>query len=242
MPDPRDLLQLLKFELEFLEKGGYGRSPRAPWRRTRIFEDSPTCPNHALPEKVHPCSECALMELVPEEARARTVPCDHIPLNEAGETIETFYHYATQEELEEALRSWLRRTIQSIEAERAKKAEHPGSSDASPLLAADETARDLTGLRKMSHLFKKCANPLCITPFDPASGGAYFRFELGPEECCSDLAACRGAGTRRVKHFWLCAHCRVVFRLVNQPEVGVMLQLLWPELPEKSEPPKLLPA
>ena len=30
--DERDLLEVLKFELEFLEDGGYGRSPRTPWR------------------------------------------------------------------------------------------------------------------------------------------------------------------------------------------------------------------
>ncbi len=30
--DERDLLEVLKFELEFLEKGGYGRSPKMSWR------------------------------------------------------------------------------------------------------------------------------------------------------------------------------------------------------------------
>ena len=32
--DERDLLDVLKFELDFLEKGGYGRSPRKPWKRS----------------------------------------------------------------------------------------------------------------------------------------------------------------------------------------------------------------
>jgi hypothetical protein len=41
--DERDLLDVLKFELSFLEKGGYGRSPREAWRPVYIFEDSPTC-------------------------------------------------------------------------------------------------------------------------------------------------------------------------------------------------------
>ena len=35
--DERDLLDVLKFELAFLEKGGYGRSPREPWRPRYIF-------------------------------------------------------------------------------------------------------------------------------------------------------------------------------------------------------------
>jgi len=38
--DERDLLEVLKFELKFLEQGGYGRSPRTPWRPQYIFEDS----------------------------------------------------------------------------------------------------------------------------------------------------------------------------------------------------------
>ncbi len=29
--DEREILELLKFELKFLEDGGYGRSPRTPW-------------------------------------------------------------------------------------------------------------------------------------------------------------------------------------------------------------------
>ena len=44
--DDRDVLEALKFELQFLEKGGYGRSPRDPWRAQLIFEDSPTCMNY----------------------------------------------------------------------------------------------------------------------------------------------------------------------------------------------------
>jgi hypothetical protein len=39
------MLELLKFELKFVEDGGYGRSPRTPWRPPYIFEDSPSCPN-----------------------------------------------------------------------------------------------------------------------------------------------------------------------------------------------------
>jgi hypothetical protein len=240
--DDRDLLKVLKAELEFLEKGGYGRSPRTPWRPTRIFEDSPTCLNFALPEKLHPCTECALMDLVPQEARAKTVPCDHIPLNEAGETIDTFYRYSTQEEMENALRTWLRRTIQSIEAERAKNSAEVTGSQPPLFLPASEAPGELAGRRNLSRTFKKCANPLCITPFDPASGGMYFRFELDPDQCCADLNNCIGAGTRRVKHFWLCAHCKMVFKLVNQPGTGVMLQLLWPELPTKNDPKKLTTA
>ncbi len=44
--DDRNILEVLKFELQFLEKGGYGRSPRSPWKPQLIFEDSPSCMNY----------------------------------------------------------------------------------------------------------------------------------------------------------------------------------------------------
>ena len=47
--DDRDILDILKFELSFLEDGGYGRSPHAPWRAPAVFEDSPICPNFCDP-------------------------------------------------------------------------------------------------------------------------------------------------------------------------------------------------
>ncbi len=57
----QDLLDLLKFELKFLENGGYGRSPHTPWRRQLAFEDSPTCPNFrdsARPGPIRAASVC----------------------------------------------------------------------------------------------------------------------------------------------------------------------------------------
>ena len=62
--DERDLLEVLKFELKFLEDGGYGRLPSARWRPQLIFEDSPTCMNFNSQEE-GPCSDCVLMQLVP---------------------------------------------------------------------------------------------------------------------------------------------------------------------------------
>ena len=43
--DDRDVLQVLKAELNFVQKGGYGRSPREPLRAQLVFEDSPSCMN-----------------------------------------------------------------------------------------------------------------------------------------------------------------------------------------------------
>src|SRR2546426_6065234 len=119
--DDRDLLEVLKFELQFLERGGYGRSPRTPWRPQFIFEDSPTCMNYHSPDQPQPCSGCILMQLVPHERRGEKVPCRHIPINEAGDTVNSFYCFGTQEELEESLRAWLRATIRRLADERARE-------------------------------------------------------------------------------------------------------------------------
>jgi hypothetical protein len=86
--DERDLIDVLKFELKFLEDGGYDRLSREPWRPQYIFEDSPTCVNYgSKPEPSH-CSECVLMHLVPPESRKMPMPCRHIRLNAAGETLQ----------------------------------------------------------------------------------------------------------------------------------------------------------
>jgi hypothetical protein len=119
--DNRNLLDVLKFELEFLEQGGYGRLPRESWRARFVFEDSPTCMN--FNSKDHePCSECLLMQLVPEIARKEQTPCVHIPLSPSGETLESLYRTGTQQEIEETLGAWLRSTIRSLAAEKAKEA------------------------------------------------------------------------------------------------------------------------
>ena len=118
--DERDLLDLLKFELKFLEDGGYGRSPHTPWRRPLVFEDSLTCPNFGDPAHTHPCSECLLMEFVPAELKDQVSPCRLIPLTPKGETADYFYRCGTQLELEEALAGWLRDQISQIEEQRER--------------------------------------------------------------------------------------------------------------------------
>ena len=37
--DEHQMLELLKFELKFVEDGGYGRSPRTPWPPPYILGD-----------------------------------------------------------------------------------------------------------------------------------------------------------------------------------------------------------
>ena len=125
--DQRDLLDVLKSELAFLEKGGYGRSPREPQRPQLIFEDSPTCMNYDTKEHPDPCSECILMQLVPPESRGAEIPCRHIPFNAEGETLESLYRYAGQYETEQIYGKWLRATIARLEDEREAHREIPAS-------------------------------------------------------------------------------------------------------------------
>ena len=126
--DKRDILDVLRFELSFLEQGGYGRSVRTPWKPTSIFQDSITCINFNDPGRPHPCNECLLTDFVPAEHQSENVPCHHIPLNREGETVNTMERQYNQLELEETVKSWLRATIQRIEQERAEQAKQQASS------------------------------------------------------------------------------------------------------------------
>jgi len=125
--DKRDILEVLKSELEFLEQGGYGRYVRTPWKPTSIFQDSLSCINFNNPEQPHPCSECLLSDFVPGPATAEKIPCHHIPLNEKGETVKVLEEEKTQADVEEAVKVWLRSTIQRMEQERAAHSEPPAN-------------------------------------------------------------------------------------------------------------------
>ena len=86
-PDDRDILDILRFELRFLEDGGYGRSPHAAWRAPAIFEDSPICPNFCDPARPHPCESCLLEQFVPDGQKKESIPCRFIPLTQEGQTV-----------------------------------------------------------------------------------------------------------------------------------------------------------
>lgn len=117
--DERDKLELLKAELSFIEKGGYGRSVRTPWRPTSVFQDSLSCANYGYPYRAHPCHECVLSDFAPEGARAESIPCHHIPLDAEGQTVEGLESEENQQLLEEKVKAWLRAKIKEIEDERA---------------------------------------------------------------------------------------------------------------------------
>ena len=96
----------LRRELKFLDRGGY--RVLTSWRGPLFFEDSPICTKQS--DGTCP-NTCALFSFVPAEYRDEAVPCRHIPLNAAGETLHTMYSTATIEEIEAAIRIWLLRII-----------------------------------------------------------------------------------------------------------------------------------
>jgi hypothetical protein len=116
--DDRDILEVLHAELDFIEKGAYGRSVRTPWKAKSAFQDSLTCINYTYLKKVHPCSGCHLIDFVPADRRSEETPCHFIPLNESGETLEQLEAGDDQQKLEKALKTWLRVKIREIEAVR----------------------------------------------------------------------------------------------------------------------------
>jgi hypothetical protein len=114
-PAKAQLLEALRRELQFLDRGGYA----APvgWRPALIFEDSPTC--LGKPDADCGGSGCPLLQLVPaqirEELRDQPALCRHIPLSDRGETVDILYKTATHAELESTLRTWLTAQIKRLE-------------------------------------------------------------------------------------------------------------------------------
>ena len=139
--DDRDVLEVLKAELDFIEKGGYGRSVRTPWKPTSVFVDSPSCLNLDDPDRSRPCNECLLMEFVPPERRAESVPCHRIPLNKRDATVDSLAAGDDQGKLEETVKNWLRGMIRSIEDTRIPT--HPLEEAFSPAPASSARKRVL---------------------------------------------------------------------------------------------------
>lgn len=118
--DLQNILDILNSELEFIEKGGYRFSPRQDeGTLSTIFADSPTCLNYGYPYRLQPCGECPLMEFVPEDGRVSLMPCHRIPLNSSGQTIESMEETGKPTQMQEAVKTWLRETIRSIESQRS---------------------------------------------------------------------------------------------------------------------------
>jgi hypothetical protein len=215
--DERDVLVVLRHELDLLEKGWYW-SPTLSgrgWSPNFIFEDSPTCVNYASKENPRPCADCVLMQLVPPERRSERFPCRHIPLDASGQTLDSLYRQCDQQEVVEGTVSkWLRGAIERLEEDRKAQLQHENKY---PLPGGEVTA----GTPLFQKLHPKCANPACPTAFHWLAGGKFFRFRSDGDP---------SPAPHGVRHYWLCEYCSHVLTLVYDEERGVVLKLLWAEL------------
>ena len=178
--DERDVLEVLKSELEYLRNGGY--SEEASWTPRFIFEDSPTCLNFGHRDEPTPCSGCALMDFVPAQHRSEKFPCRHIPLDAWGQTLDTLYRYSDQSEVEQTVSNWLQVTIQRLERERETHHQNDEHTSFSSLWRRSARSPDQgsRGLSLYEKFHPKCANPACPAPFHWLAGGMFFRFR--PED------------------------------------------------------------
>lgn len=126
--DRQNLVKVLETELRFLESRGY-RNPEM-WRPQFIFLDSPTCVHPAGSGRPGACSDCPLIEFVPEKRRSAQVPCHHIPLTDEGFTIDSLMRWGTQEELEDALRVWLKKKIKAMKEPQSESLQDAAQHDA----------------------------------------------------------------------------------------------------------------
>ena len=212
MPQDRQaVLEKLRMELAFVESGGYRNRARAQWRPQFVFEDSPTCLNRDPTKPRRPCSECALAEFIPEDLSKRGTPCRYIPLNESGETMDSFYRTGTQEEWEAALAKWLKATIERLERETTQGQ----SSEERPEIHVK--ANFVSVAENSSTMFSTCANPDCGVPFE-CGRGRFFRFHK------SHAAGESAPNTHSVQHFWLCDPCCQKFTLEYQDGIGVLIK------------------
>jgi len=115
--DRRDVLQVLRYELNFLEQGGYNRG-LAEGRPISPFQDTLSCLNFGEPLRPHTCHECFLYDFVPEESKTEDVACHFIPLDDSGTTVASLLEAGEYRRLEELLKNWLRKTIAQLEEQR----------------------------------------------------------------------------------------------------------------------------
>jgi hypothetical protein len=165
------------------------------------------------------------MHLVPPAHRSEEIPCRHIRFNVFGETLHSLYGYSDQNEIEETVGNWLRATIQRLEEERmAIQRDH----DKQPTPSRET----LWGTPLYQTQNPKCANPACATAFHWTGGGKFFRFRPDPVSAFGSSSRIDSPrGIHGVRHYWLCERCSHVFTLTYEEGCGVILKLMWPELP-----------
>jgi hypothetical protein len=112
--DSRDALQILRFELNYLEQGGFDRD-RKQFGIESPFRGTFACINFGDPSQAHTCTQCLLHQFVPVDKRTEEFPCHYIPLNAAGETIAELIQKKDPQRLMTLLEQWLHQTIAKLE-------------------------------------------------------------------------------------------------------------------------------
>ena len=117
------LLEALKYELYFLQHGGYHVQDSPALRSKIFFRHSVTCLNYGSLLAHHACSECVLARFIPEAERAKELACHQIPLNEHGDTLAAMLNKSDPKKIETLVCNWLRKRIRELElcSERAKE-------------------------------------------------------------------------------------------------------------------------
>lgn len=114
--DPRDALEVLRFELYLLEQGAY-RAAGAGGRPLSIFRDSPTCLDF-LESRRRSCRQCLLSDFIPVQFQNETIACHRIALDETGNTIGSLEREYNRVAVERAVFGWLRGIVARLERER----------------------------------------------------------------------------------------------------------------------------
>lgn len=112
--DSRELLQVLRFELNYIEQGGFDRD-RALLGTESPLQGSYACINFDDPLRTHACHECLLHQFVPEDRKTEDLPCHHILLDDSGETIAKLIERNDPQRMVKVLEHWLHATIKRLE-------------------------------------------------------------------------------------------------------------------------------
>jgi hypothetical protein len=114
--DKADLIRLLEAELDLIEGGGYGQPAGEATAERPMFYHSLVCINHwQVPDHDSECHDnCVLLDAVPGSHRNEKLPCHFIPLNAAGDTVQSLEQAGDRDQVQEQVKQWLRATIQRL--------------------------------------------------------------------------------------------------------------------------------
>lgn len=106
--DKREVLGLLRMEIENVRRRGFGL----------YFRDSVLCINAGKSSELDDaCEQCLLQQFVPAQYKGDKLPCSHIPLNEAGDTLDSLRQKGTRKERDAAVLAWMEAAAARLEKE-----------------------------------------------------------------------------------------------------------------------------